>query len=270
MKKDQVQIGGTYVAKVSGLLTAVRIDAAAPTGGWFGTNVETGRKVRIKSAQRLRREARTGPTTFPSAAVQEASAPPSAEAAVAEGEDTGPRCDTSRCATEGCKGEPALTYRGKPLCQRCWERACEQDETAPADGAVTEDHADAATASANHEENQMATKKTTKSKKSAKGTAKADAKPKTTAKPKAPAEKKPKRLSAIDAAAQVLAKAGKPMRSQELIEAMCETGLWKSPAGKTPHATLYAAMLREIAAKGKEARFTKVDRGQFAFNGKAA
>jgi len=53
------------------------------------------------------------------------------------------------------------------------------------------------------------------------------------------------------------------MRSQELIEAMAEAGLWKSPGGKTPHATLYAAMLREISAKGKEARFTKTDRGLF-------
>ncbi len=87
---------------------------------------------------------------------------------------------------------------------------------------------------------------------------------------KAGGQKKPKRVSAIEAAAQVLAKAGKPMRSLELIEAMADQGLWKSPGGKTPHATLYAAMLREIAAKGKEARFTKVDRGQFAFNGKAA
>jgi hypothetical protein len=83
---------------------------------------------------------------------------------------------------------------------------------------------------------------------------------------KAGGEKKPKRVSALDAAAQVLAKAGKPMRSQELIATMAEQGLWKSPAGKTPHATLYAAMLREIGAKGDAARFRKVDRGLFAFN----
>ncbi len=57
------------------------------------------------------------------------------------------------------------------------------------------------------------------------------------------------------------------MRAQELIAAMAEQGLWSSPAGKTPHATLYAAMLREITAKGKEARFTKVDRGLFEFKG---
>ena len=78
--------------------------------------------------------------------------------------------------------------------------------------------------------------------------------------------KKPKRVSALDAAAQVLAKAGKPMRAQELIAAMAEQGLWTSPGGKTPHATLYAAMMREERDKGSTSRFRKVDRGQFAFN----
>ena len=43
-----------------------------------------------------------------------------------------------------------------------------------------------------------------------------------------------------------------------------------SPGGKTPHATLYAAMLREIANKGAKARFKKVDRGLFAFNAAGA
>ena len=79
-------------------------------------------------------------------------------------------------------------------------------------------------------------------------------------------QRKPKRVSALDAAAQVLSKAGKPMGAQELIAAMAEQGLWKSPAGKTPHATLYAAMLREVAAKGSASRFRKVDRGLFELN----
>ena len=87
------------------------------------------------------------------------------------------------------------------------------------------------------------------------------------AKAKKPAgEPKPKRVSALDAAAQVLKAAGKPMRAQELIAAMAEQGLWTSPAGKTPHATLYAAMQREERDKGAASRFKKVDRGQFASN----
>ena len=73
-----------------------------------------------------------------------------------------------------------------------------------------------------------------------------------------------KRLSAISAAAKVLADAGKPMRAKEIIEAASAKGLWSSPKGKTPEATLYAAIIREIAAKGKAARFSKVERGLFA------
>ena len=107
------------------------------------------------------------------------------------------------------------------------------------------------------------TKKSTKSKKAKAAGKAATKKPKSK---KADGEPEPKRVSALDAAAQVLAKVGKPMRSQELIVAMAEQGLWSSPAGKTPHATLYAAMLREIAAKAKDARFIKSDRGLFAFN----
>jgi hypothetical protein len=75
----------------------------------------------------------------------------------------------------------------------------------------------------------------------------------------------PRRVSALDAAAQVLQRKGEPMRSGELISAMAESGLWASPKGKTPHATLYAAILREISVKGRDARFRKVDRGRFEY-----
>ena len=82
---------------------------------------------------------------------------------------------------------------------------------------------------------------------------------KTTTK-KAPAKKK---LSMLEAAAKVLSKAGEPMNSKSMIEAMAKQKLWSSPAGKTPHNTLYAALLREINTKGEEARFVKVDKGLF-------
>ncbi len=80
---------------------------------------------------------------------------------------------------------------------------------------------------------------------------------------KEPKPPKPKRLSAIDAAAQVLAGSKVPMRAKEMIAAMEAKGLWKSPGGKTPEATLYAAIIREIAARGKDARFKKHERGVF-------
>jgi len=176
MKKNEVKIGRLYRAKVSDRLVTVRIDSVHSRQGWNATNTKTGKRIHIKSAQRLRGKAEK--TT-------KAETPKAAEATVAN------------------------------------------DEKAEAAG-------------------KAATKK---------------AKPK-----KAGGKKKPKRVSALDAAVQVLAQAGKPMRAQELIAAMAEQGLWSSPAGKTPHATLYAAMLREVAAKGEAARFKKVDRGLFTFN----
>ena len=56
MKKAQVEIGKSYAAKVSGRITMVTIRSESIHGGWNGRNVETGRDVRIKSAQRLRYE----------------------------------------------------------------------------------------------------------------------------------------------------------------------------------------------------------------------
>lgn len=103
------------------------------------------------------------------------------------------------------------------------------------------------------------------SKKTTKKAAKAAKTPKAAkAKATKPATDKP--LSGLDAAAKVLADAGTPMRARELVNTMIERGLWKS-GGKTPHATIYAAMIREIAAKKSAARFRKTDRGLFAFNG---
>jgi hypothetical protein len=88
-----------------------------------------------------------------------------------------------------------------------------------------------------------------------------------TAKTPEPAATPAKKLSQIAAAEQVLADAGKPMTCGEMIETMTAKGLWASPAGKTPAATLYASILRLIRAKGKDARFAKVARGQFTIAG---
>jgi len=80
---------------------------------------------------------------------------------------------------------------------------------------------------------------------------------------KAPAKAKgEKRPSGLDAAAKVLAEAKQPLTAKEMVERMLAKGLWKT-SGKTPAATIYAAIIREIAAKGSKARFKKVARGQF-------
>jgi hypothetical protein len=122
--------------------------------------------------------------------------------------------------------------------------------------------------SSQHEEFDMSKTKTSKKAKAPKAT-KAAATPKAdkpAKKAKAPKPAKEKKLSAIDAAAQVLAASKEPMNAKEMIEEMAAKGLWTSPGGKTPWATLYSAIIREIATKGKESRFVKKDRGQFAAN----
>ncbi len=100
----------------------------------------------------------------------------------------------------------------------------------------------------------MATKKTTTKKTSSK---KITAQKKTAAKGNGNGK-----LSGLDAAAQILSMAKDPMGCKDMVEQAITQGLW-SPGGKTPHATLYAAIIREISKKGKKARFKKVDRGRF-------
>jgi HB1, ASXL, restriction endonuclease HTH domain len=54
------------------------------------------------------------------------------------------------------------------------------------------------------------------------------------------------------------------MSCKEMIEAMSKKGYWSSPGGKTPQSTLYSAVIKEITTEGKESRFKKTDRCQFA------
>lgn len=63
MKSKDVEIGGRYIAKISGKLTIVRIleervryDAfrRRERTTWLALNEATGRKIDIRSAQRLR------------------------------------------------------------------------------------------------------------------------------------------------------------------------------------------------------------------------
>ena len=77
-------------------------------------------------------------------------------------------------------------------------------------------------------------------------------------------QKAAKKLSQIAAAVEVLRAAGEPMTCKAMVELMAEKKLWASPGGKTPEATLYAAIAREIAIKGDEARFRKASPGHFA------
>ncbi|MGC1272639.1 MAG: winged helix-turn-helix domain-containing protein [Planctomycetaceae bacterium] len=108
---------------------------------------------------------------------------------------------------------------------------------------------------------------TTKSQTTRKSSAKSAATKTTPAKATKPTKAKSgsteRKLSALDAAAKLLGEVNAPLTAKEMIETMAARGYWTSPGGKTPEATLYAAIIREIAKKGSDARFRKHDRGRF-------
>ena len=110
----------------------------------------------------------------------------------------------------------------------------------------------------------MATKK-----KTAKAT-KPEAKKATTRKvdAKTPAADPAKKLSQIAAAIEVLKRAKEPISCHELVEAMTQRGLWRSPGGKTPEATLYASILSGLR-KGQDARFRKAAPGRVTLAAKS-
>jgi hypothetical protein len=101
----------------------------------------------------------------------------------------------------------------------------------------------------------MATKKT------------ATKKPAFTKAKRQPAKKSEGKTSALDAAAKVLGESKEPLTTKQMIEAMAAKGYWKSPGGKTPAATLYSAIQREIEVKGADSRFKKTERGMFTLKG---
>jgi hypothetical protein len=207
MKKDEVRIGCTYSAKVSGSVVPVRITQEKWKGdkhtGWVGQNIETGRSVYIKSAQRLR-----APVVG-----EEEQPPPTPKATKAPVPAVGPDVATSEP-----EAEPVgiSAFAASPVPPRA------------ASGGKTK---------------------------------KATAGQKKGPKPRAPKADKP--MSALDAAAKILKDAGEPMRVKDIVEAAEKKGLWKSKAGKTPEATVYAAIIREIHDKGVDSRFVKKDRGLF-------
>lgn len=84
-----------------------------------------------------------------------------------------------------------------------------------------------------------------------------------TAKQGAQDAKRERKLSLLDEAVGVLKKSGQAMATKEMIEAILAKGDWTTK-GKTPGATLYASILREIQKKGEDARFVKTERGKFA------
>ena len=70
-------------------------------------------------------------------------------------------------------------------------------------------------------------------------------------------------VSGIEAALIVLRESGEPMNIRQIMEAINERNLAKLP-GKTPGATVSAAIQREISKKGENSRFYKAGKGLFA------
>ena len=74
---------------------------------------------------------------------------------------------------------------------------------------------------------------------------------------------KPRKMSMLGAAVEILKDSAHPMSCGELITAMQEADLWKSPKGLTPERTLAAAIGKELRDKPNP-RFIKTAPGLFA------
>jgi hypothetical protein len=170
--------------------------------------------------------ATTADAPVPTASTEQPQAEPEATPTSAEQAQTEP--ETTPATTEPTPTDPAATAIEQPASEPAAVSEATGEQPAPA-------AANEATTSA-------------KSKRQRKATA-------------APKEKK---VSALDAAAKVLAEEGRPMTCKEMIAAMAAKGYWISPGGQTPDATLYSAILREVSTKGSNSRFQKTERGKFA------
>src|SRR5262245_46837682 len=80
MKRSEVALGRTYLAKVSDRVVPVRLDGEHPKRGWLATNQVTGKLVHIQTAQRLRSEVRRDGSAAEGPAPDTASAAPALEA----------------------------------------------------------------------------------------------------------------------------------------------------------------------------------------------
>ena len=84
--------------------------------------------------------------------------------------------------------------------------------------------------------------------------------------PESERERPAKKLSLLNAAAQVLAACRTPMNCKELIKKAVEMGLWTPTDAKTPEQTLYSGIFREMK-NGAESRFKKCEarKGSFEY-----
>jgi hypothetical protein len=213
MKKNEVKVGNDYLAKVSDKVVVVHIDGENPHGGWDATNVQTKKKVRIKSAQRLR-----GPANLTKREVTAAQ--------VATDAAVGGVVTKAAAVDDAMKTAAAAKKAEKAAKVDAWRK-----EVA-AKGAAPDPELDKAIKGADAKGGKKKVKAA-----------------------KAKGERKP---GCLDAAIRVLQEAGKPLQTGAIVKIALEKGYWQTK-GATPGATLYAAMIREVAAKGPKARFRRAE-----------
>ena len=232
MKKHEVKVGGTFLAKVSDKVVPVRITGESRYGGWDAVNTKTGKAVRIKSAQRLR-----GPATLSKGEVQAAKAAVGAQVGAGAQPAAGLAKD-AKPAPAAAGGEPTNPLEAH---YRAQKDAAKAEKAAKVAAWRKEVAAKGAKADPELDKAIKAAEESRKAKKAK------------VAKPKG--ERKP---GCLDAAVRVLKEAGKPMRCDEIVKVALAKGYWQTK-GATPGATLYAAVLRECAAKGAKARFRRTE-----------
>jgi hypothetical protein len=260
MKKDDVKVGGTYTAKVTDKVVPVRIDAVKGTG-WTATNLATGRKVRIKSAQRLHGEAKASVKQAGDAkGSRDGKQVAGAKLAGDGGQTAGATRPGDAKLPVGAKPGNDIKQPAAPKCPPDDKPSAAPNKPATPPTAATDAKAPAAAAT-----EAKPTTPATPAKQGGQTPDKADKPSNASKTKKATKANAAKRPSGLDAAARVLAESKEPMAVRDIVKLAFAKGYWKSD-GQTPHATIYSALHRDVAAKGKESRFKKVGRRRFAVN----
>ena len=258
MKKADVHIGHTYRAKVSGRLTAVRITGASPYGGWDAVNVETRRRVRIKSAQRLRADLTAAQT-------------PDGGTEMAKAKKTSAKAKAKKASSKGAKAKASAAGKACPKCGGPLE-VVDADHKAgkvvygcpKCDGSKFEMKRDKQRKQTTEKVDLLKRAREAREAKAAARKARAKERAERLGLAEKPRAKRARgKMSGLDAAAKVLAETGNAMTCKAIVQAAFEKGYWQSD-GATPHATIYAAILREIQTKGEKTRFKKAGPGLFA------
>ena len=258
MKKADVKVGGHYAAKVTGRMATVRIDAVNPHGGWDATNLRTNKAVRIKSPQRLRHETRPPGRAVEAQVEAERAAAPDGMLASERAATRATARAKMGDALEVGRLAPGVTLRPRKAKPKAKPKA-------RAKGGRGRKAEVAATVAA-VEKGDLAQGVVIPTGRKPVTMSKADA---VNAAMMAVAAAKKKRASGLDAAARVLGEEGRAMRPAEIVAVALERQYWQT-AGKTPAATIDAAMRREIRAKGDQARFRLEAPGLFAGTGVSA